>query len=69
MEIESKKTNKKKWEPRKLPAGMTLERMEEIFIDRYANLIVRLMDHLHDQKTKAQTTRETDTADTNKKHA
>ena len=41
-----------KYEPRKLPASITPEKAEEIFIDRYANLIVQLLDHLHDQKPK-----------------
>ena len=47
--VNMKKINKKKWEPRTLPKGTTLEQMEEIFIDRYANLIVRLLDHLHER--------------------
>lgn len=37
---------------KKLPASITPEKAEEIFIDRYANLIVQLLDHLHDQKSK-----------------
>ena len=47
------KINKKKWEPRTLPKGMTLEQMEEIFTDRLANLIVRLLDYRHEQKLNA----------------
>lgn len=47
------KITKKKWEPRKLPAGMTVEKMEEIFLDQYANLLVRVMDYQHEQKMKA----------------
>ena len=43
---------KKEIKPRTLPKGMTVEQMEEIFLDRYANLMVRLLDHLHDQKSK-----------------
>lgn len=46
---------KKEIKPRTLPAGMTVEQMEEIFLDRQANLIVRLLDHLHEQKMKAKT--------------
>lgn len=48
-----KKSNKKEWIPRTLPKGMTVEQMEEEFLDRYANLIVRLLDHVHEQKHKA----------------
>ena len=55
-----------KYKPRTLPAGMTTEQMEEIFTDRLANLIVRLLDHLHDQKSK-QPIGENKTED--KKHA
>lgn len=44
---------KKEIKPRTLPAGMTVEQMEEVFLDRQANLIVRLLDHLHEQKMKA----------------
>ena len=49
----AKKINKKEWIPRTLPKGMTVEQMEEEFLDRYANLMVRLFDHLHEQKSKA----------------
>jgi len=49
------KVIKKEIKPRTLPAGMTVEQMEEIFLDRQANLIVRLLDHLHEQKMKAKT--------------
>jgi hypothetical protein len=55
------KINKKKWEPRKLPAGMTLEQMEEIFLDRYANLIVGVLDYQHEQKFKAKEAKKTET--------
>lgn len=48
----AKKINKKQWQPRTLPKGMTVEQMEEEFLDRYANLIVRLLDHQHEQKMK-----------------
>ena len=44
---------KKEIKPRTLPKGMTVEQMEEIFLDRYANLIVRLLDHQNEQKMKA----------------
>ncbi len=47
------KTTKKNWEPRKLPEGMTLAQMEEIFLDRLANLIVIDLDYQHEQKLKA----------------
>ena len=56
----------KKRELKKLPAGMTTEQMEEIFTDRLANLIVQLLDHLYDQKSK-QPIGENKTED--KKHA
>ncbi len=46
------KISKKKLESRKLPKGMTVEQMEEIFTDRLANLIVRLLDYRHEQKLK-----------------
>lgn len=51
---------KKEIKPRTLPAGMTVEQMEEIFLDRQANLIVRLLDHLHEQKMKAKTEKDTE---------
>lgn len=63
------KITKKKWEPRKLPVGITVEKMEEIFTDRLANLIVRLLDYRHEQKIKAQATGESKPDDNNKKHA
>ncbi|MBI5405657.1 hypothetical protein HY972_01300 [Candidatus Kaiserbacteria bacterium] len=44
----------KKREFKKLPEGMTLGQMEEIFADRLANLIVMLLDHQHEQKLKAE---------------
>ena len=46
------KSKQIKYQSRTLPAGMTTEQMEEIFTDRLANLIVQLLDHLHDQKSK-----------------
>lgn len=42
----------KKPEYKKLPEGTTLAQMEEIFTDRLANLIVRLLDYRHEQKLK-----------------
>ncbi len=63
------KINKKKWEPRTLPKGTTLEQMEEIFTDRLANLIVRLLDYRHEQKLNAKATGESKQEDNNKKHA
>jgi len=36
-----------------LPEGMTLAQMEEIFLDRLANLIVMDLDYQHEQKLKA----------------
>ena len=59
----------KKREFKKLPEGTTLAQMEEIFTDRLANLIVRLLDYRHEQKLKAQTTGESNPEDNNKKHA
>ncbi|MCR4275458.1 MAG: hypothetical protein NUV83_01750 [Candidatus Wolfebacteria bacterium] len=44
---------KKEIKPRTLPKGMTVEQMEEAFSDRLADLIVRLLDHQHEQKLKA----------------
>ncbi len=66
---ETKKSNKKEWRPRTLPKGMTVKQMEEIFTDRLANLIVRLLDYRHEQKLKAQTTGESKPEDNNKNHA
>ena len=37
---------------KKIPA-LTLEQMEEIFMDRLANLIVRLLDYRQEEKDKA----------------
>ena len=54
---------------KKLPEGMTLGHMEEIFTDRLANLIVQLLDYRHDQKLKTQTRGESKPEDNNKKHA
>lgn len=48
------KINKKKYEPRKLPKGMTVQKMEEVFTDRLADLIVRLLDYRQEQKMKAE---------------
>ncbi len=59
----------KKRELKKLPEGMTLGQMEEIFTDRLANLIVRLLDYRHEQKLKAQTTEGSKEKDNDKKHA
>lgn len=53
------KINKKKYEPRKLPKGMTVQQMEEIFTDRLADLIVRLLDYRQEQKMKAEEGAET----------
>jgi len=61
--------NKMKYQPRKLPEGMTLGQMEEIFTDRLANLIVRLLDYRHEQKLNAQATSENKSEDKDKKHA
>lgn len=44
---------KKEIKPKTLPAGMTIEQMEEIFLDRYAHLIVGVLDHQYEQKMKA----------------
>lgn len=44
---------KKEIKPKTLPAGMTTEQMEEIFLDRYAHLIVGVLDHQYEQKMKA----------------
>jgi hypothetical protein len=54
---------KKEMKPRTLPAGMTVEQMEEIFLDRQANLIVRLLDYLHEQKMKVKTDKDDKIAD------
>jgi len=54
---------KKEMKPRTLPAGMTVEQMEEIFLDRQANLIVRLLDYLHEQKMKVKTYKDDKIAD------
>lgn len=43
--------------------------MEEIFTDRLANLIVRLLDYRHEQKLKVQAMGENKAEDNNKKHA
>lgn len=51
---------KKEWKPRTLPKGMTVNQMEEIFSDRLANLIVRLLDYRHEQKLKAKTKQKDD---------
>ena len=59
----------KKREFKKLPEGTTLAQMEEIFTDRLANLIVRLLDYRHEQKLNAQATGESKSKDNNKKHA
>ena len=59
----------KKREYKKLPEGTTLAQMEEIFTDRLANLIVRLLDYRHEQKLNAQATGESEPDDKNKKHA
>ena len=59
----------KKREFKKLPEGTTLAQMEEIFTDRLANLIVRLLDYRHEQKLNAQATGESKPEDNNKKHA
>jgi hypothetical protein len=37
---------------KKIPT-LTIEQMEEIFMDRLADLIVRLLDHQHLEKEKA----------------
>ena len=39
-------------ELKKLPEGMTLAQMEEIFLDRLANLIVMDLDYQYEQKLK-----------------
>ena len=54
---------------KKLPEGMTLERMEEIFTDRLANLIVQLLDYRYEQKLKVQATEGNKIEDNDKKHA
>ncbi len=54
---------------KKLPEGMTLGQMEEIFTDRLANLIVKLLDYRHEQKLKTQATGESKPEDNNKNHA
>jgi len=59
----------KKQEFKKLPEGMPVERMEEIFTDRLANLIVRLLDYRHEQKLKTQAMGESEPEDNNKNHA
>jgi hypothetical protein len=41
-----------KREFKKLPEGMTVAQMEEIFTDRLANLIVQLLDYQYEQKLK-----------------
>ena len=56
----------KKRELKKLPEGMTVESMEEIFTDRLANLIVRLLDYRHEQKLKAKMTANENVQDENK---
>ena len=48
---------------------MTLGQMEEIFTDRLANLIVKLLDYRHEQKLKTQATGESKPEDNNKNHA
>lgn len=59
----------KKREFKKLPEGMTVESMEEIFTDRLANLIVRLLDYRHEQKLKTPAPGESKPEDNNKNHA
>ena len=39
--------------PTKKIPPLTLEQMEEIFMDRLAHLIVRLLDYRHEEKDKA----------------
>lgn len=48
---------------------MTVESTEEIFTDRLANLIVRLLDYRHEQKLNAQAVGENKPNDNDKKHA
>lgn len=43
----------KKRELKKLPDSITLEKAEEIFSDRLAELIVMTLDHQYEQKLKA----------------
>ncbi len=58
-----------KREFKKLPEGMTLGQMEEIFTDRLANLIVQLLDYRYEQKLKTQATEGNKEKDNDKKHA
>lgn len=59
----------KKRETKKLPDGMTLGQMEEIFTDRLANLIVRLLDYRHEQKLSTQVDEKINNIDKNEKEA
>lgn len=52
---------KKEIRPRTLPKGMSVEQMEEVFTDRLANLIVRLLDYRYEQKMKVKTNENNET--------
>ena len=47
-----------KYQPRKLPDSINLEKAEEIFSDRLAELLVMTLDYQYEQKLKAKTVEE-----------
>jgi uncharacterized membrane protein len=49
---------KMKHQPRKLPDSIDLEKAEEIFSDRLAELIVMTLDYQYEQKLKAKAVEE-----------
>ena len=51
----------KKRELKKLPESIDLQKAEEIFSDRLAELIVMTLDYQYDQKLKAKTKQKEDT--------
>jgi hypothetical protein len=58
-----------KYQPRKLPDSINLEKAEEIFSDRLAELIVMTLDYQHEQKLKAKNTGTNKIEGNDKKHA
>lgn len=51
--------------PTKKIPPLTTEQMEEIFLDRLANLIVRLLDYRYEQKQKENTNNQNEYEKTN----
>ncbi len=54
---------------KKLPESIDLQKAEEIFSDRLAELIVMTLDYQHEQKLKAKNTGANKIEDNDKKHA